>query len=231
MGFGSAVLGQGRGRKTKRRTRRTKKGEAEEEEEQTAVAGMKSILNVASNVFMKKILRWHYRSEHENLIRFSNSKFYDDELIVCASPHANGMELGVRSHYIKGAQYKKGRNEFEAQAVVDCIFQHFQKNPELSLGVATINKEQCDHIQELLLRKTKESDALDKMHKDSLELEEPFFVKNLENVQGDERDVIFISTVYGPDSETGQVYQRFGPIAGPDGWKRLNVIFTRAKKR
>ncbi|MFT4579556.1 MAG: very-short-patch-repair endonuclease, partial [Nitrospinales bacterium] len=205
--------------------------EEEDEEDLTAVAGMESILDVASSSFPKNILRWHYRSEHENLIKFSNDKFYDNELIVCSSPYANGGELGVRSHYISGAKYKRGRNTAEAQAVVDKIIEHFEKYPKFSLGVATFNKEQRDHIEDLLEKRVKEFQHLEKPYKEALDADEPFFIKNLENVQGDERDIIFISTVYGPDRDTGTVFQRFGPIAGATGWRRLNVIFTRAKKR
>jgi len=94
-----------------------------------------------------------------------------------------------------------------------------------------MNREQADLIEDILERAMKENPWLEKKIKESEEEQEPVFVKNLENVQGDERDVIFISTTYGPDQETGKVYQRFGPIGGDMGWRRMNVLFTRAKKR
>ncbi len=114
--------------------------------------------------------------------------------------------------------------------MVDAILKHMEKSPDESLGVVALNFEQGEPIEELLDQRLRlEPFALayqEKMNGGS----EPFFIKNLENVQGDERDVIFISTTYGPDTR-GNQYQRFGPINGSNGHRRLNVLFTRAKKR
>jgi len=202
-----------------------------DEEEITAAEEAESILDICQNCFDVRRLRWHYRSEHEHLIAFSNSEFYDNDLIVFPSPYNKGEDYGVHHHYVEGAFYQKGRNRIEANSVATAIMDHFKRHPELSLGVATFNIEQRDLIQDELERIQKENIWLEKRIKDTEKTEEPFFIKNLENVQGDERDVIFISTTYGPDRDSGKVYQRFGPINLKDGWRRLNVIVTRAKKR
>lgn len=205
--------------------------ESIEDDETVAIEDTESILDICRTTYRSRRLRWHYRSEHESLIAFSNHHFYDEDLIVFPAPLRSSEQLGIRCHYIKDAAYSKGRNLTEAQAIVNAIISHFKDCPELSLGVATFNREQRDLIEDLLDKKRKESSWLDDILKNTEEQDEPFFIKNLENVQGDERDVIFISFTYGPDKDTQRVYQRFGPINSEVGWRRLNVIFTRAKKR
>lgn len=205
--------------------------ESFDEDDTVAIEDTESILDICRTTYRSRRLRWHYRSEHESLIAFSNRRFYDENLIVFPAPVRSSEQLGIRCHYIKDAAYSKGRNLTEAQAIVNAIIDHFEDCPELSLGVATFNREQRDLIEDLLDKKRKESSWLDNILKNTEEQDEPFFIKNLENVQGDERDVIFISFTYGPDKDTRRVYQRFGPIGSEVGWRRLNVIFTRAKKR
>lgn len=205
--------------------------ESFDEDDTVAIEDTESILDVCRTTYRSRRLRWHYRSEHESLIAFSNRRFYDEDLIVFPAPVRSSEQLGIRCHYIKDAAYSKGRNLAEAQAIVNAIIDHFKDCPELSLGVATFNREQRDLIEDLLDKKRKESSWLDNILKNTEEQDEPFFIKNLENVQGDERNVIFISFIYGPDKDTRKVYQRFGPIGSEVGWRRLNVIFTRAKKR
>ena len=202
-------------------------------DEFTAAEEAESILDICQNCFDNYRLKWHYRSEHEKLIEFSNNQFYDDDLIIFPSPKISDDLKGIFHHFIPSGKYKKGRNKVEANCVAIAIKNHFEKNPHLSLGVATFNQEQRDLIYDELERIHKEPENfwLEEKILESDKTDEPFFIKNLENVQGDERDVIFISTTYGPDSETGQVYQRFGPINNPLGWRRLNVLITRAKKR
>lgn len=201
------------------------------DDETTVIEDSESILDISRTIYKSRRLRWHYRSEHESLISFSNREFYDEDLIVFPSPIRSNDQLGIRCHYIKDAAYSKGRNLTEAQAIVNAIINHFEDAPKVSLGVATFNREQRDLIEDLLDKKRKQDPWLDNIIKESEEKEEPFFIKNLENVQGDERDAIFISFTYGPDQSTRKVYQRFGPIGNEAGWRRLNVIFTRAKKR
>jgi very-short-patch-repair endonuclease len=137
----------------------------------------------------------------------------------------------VHYNYVEGGYYTKRRNRTEAQQVAMAVIEHVQRHPELSLGVATFNLQQRDLIHDILEHLQKENPWLEKAFKKNENSEYPFFIKNLENVQGDERDVIIISTTYGPDQNSGKVYQRFGPINSPVGWRRLNVIVTRAKRR
>ncbi len=202
----------------------------DDDDERTVIQDTESILDVCIDNFQTRRLLWHYRSDNEKLIAFSNYHFYDNELLLFPTATPQGIS-GIYSHFIAGATYSKRRNRKEAEAVVAAIAEHFKTNPNLSLGIATINREQSDLIEDILEKNLKINPWLESKIKDTEESTEPFFIKNLENVQGDERDVIFISTTYGPDAETGRVYQRFGPITGDKGWRRLNVIFTRAKKR
>lgn len=192
-----------------------------------------SILEVAQNSFRNEKLKWHYRSQDESLIAFSNTKFYDGELVVFPTPNHNSATSGVFRHYVNDAySQKRGNgvvNRLEAAQVAEAIKSHFLNYDELSLGVATFNASQCELIQDELDRLCREDKVLEDKIKRWEETPESFFIKNLENVQGDERDVIFISTTYGPDKDSGKVFQRFGPINSETGWRRLNVIITRAK--
>lgn len=202
-----------------------------EEEDTTLLEGQESILDIGLSCYPNRRLRWHYRSEHESLIAFSNHHFYDDELVVFPAPETKPQEGGVHLNYVEKATYYKGRNQKEAETVVAAIVIHFRHTPHLSLGVATFNLKQQELIQDILDKRCQQDTWLAEQLKATETRQEPFFIKNLENVQGDERDVIFVSTTYGADPDTGNVFQRFGPISGETGWRRLNVIFTRAKKR
>lgn len=189
-----------------------------------------SILDVASTLYQPvRRLRWHYRSRHHSLIAFSNKEFYQGDLVIFPSAYHDRSDLGVKYHSITGV-FENSRNAREAAVVVEAVLHHMERRLGESLGVVTLNFEQGELIEELLDQRLRaEPFALayqERMNSGS----EPFFVKNLENVQGDERDVIFISATYGPDSR-GNQYQRFGPINGTNGHRRLNVLFTRAKKR
>ena len=202
----------------------------DEDAEETIVDDTESILDVCLKQFPFRRLRWHYRSEHEDLIRFSNESFYEGDLIIFPSPRGDSREFGVHSKLIETPSYKRGRNLQEARVVVDNIVNHFRRTPSKSLGVAAFNKRQAEEI-ELLLEQTRQVDpALDELISDSSD-SEPLFIKNLENVQGDERDVIFISVTYGPERTGERSFQRFGPINSDLGWRRLNVIATRARQR
>ena len=201
------------------------------EEEVTALDGQESILDLCLSTYQKGQLRWHYRSEHESLIAFSNHHFYDNELMIFPAPTLQQKGYGVHLNYVEQATYFRGCNQKEAEAVVAAIVSHFQNAQAFSLGVATFNMRQQALISEILDKRCQEDTWLEGQIKATENTPEPFFIKNLENVQGDERDIIFVSSTYGPDPETGKVFQRFGPISHEMGWRRLNVIFTRAKKR
>lgn len=203
----------------------------DEDEAPAAISGMESILDICQQLFTPvRSLRWHYRSHHESLIAFSNHHFYKN-LIVFPSPYAKNPGLGVKYRYVKSGSYKDRQNVPEAQRVVDAVLEHMLKRPAESLGVVTLNQTQRELIEELLDKKLKAfkegADFIGRWEAEGW----PFFVKNLENVQGDERDVIFISTTFGKAPGTDKVRQNFGPISRPDGWRRLNVLFTRSKRR
>ena len=203
----------------------------DEEDVQAAIDGAESILDISQFLFQPiRRLRWHYRSQHESLIAFSNRHFYDDHLVLFPSPHGPKSALGLRYNYVKNAVYVNRSNRLEAARVADAVIQHFQQNPHESLGVVTLNITQRDIIEEEIDRRLKQcEESMSYMAKWDEE-SYPFFIKNLENVQGDERDVIFISTTFGKGPE-GVLRMNFGPITREMGWRRLNVLFTRAKKR
>jgi very-short-patch-repair endonuclease len=204
--------------------------EADESDEVSAVAESESILDIALGRYQPvRRLRWHYRSQHHSLIAFSNSEFYDENLIVFPSAYHDHPELGVKYIDAKGV-YENRRNALEAERVVEAILEHILLYPADSLGVVTMNFEQRELIEELLDARLKQ-DSFSSSWVDQMEsTPEPFFVKNLENVQGDERDVIFISITYGPDVQ-GSYFQRFSGVNTASGQRRLNVLITRAKKR
>lgn len=200
-------------------------------EEDDDIAETSSILESAATTSPSEMLRWHYRSRDPRLIQFSNERFYDGRLVLFPAAHAGSEDLGIRFRYLPDATYKASRNEAEARAIAAAVVEHFRSRPEESLGVVAMNVAQRDlidaHIDALLAG----DPALRERREDLSREAEPFFVKNLENVQGDERDVIMISMTYGPDPASRRVLQRFGPINSDLGWRRLNVLFSRAKKR
>jgi hypothetical protein len=174
-------------------------------------------------------LRWHYRSQHHTLITFSNQHFYNNSLHVFPSPYRPSKNLGITRVYVKDALYHDQLNELEATKIVAQIQAHIQHNPKESLGVVTLNIKQREFINELVESKLGNLASYQSFITYWQNEETPFFVKNLENVQGDERDVIIISTTFGPNAD-GKVLQNFGPISRDNGWRRLNVLFTRAKR-
>jgi very-short-patch-repair endonuclease len=204
----------------------------DESDEEDFVGDMESILGlfVGQNA-PQRMLRWHYRSRHESLITVSNHEFYDNKLVIFPSPDSQKVESGLVYNYLPETSYDRGgtrTNKQEAKAVALAVIQHAKNNPNLSLGVAAFSIAQMqaiiDEIE--LLRKsspTHESFFIAHPH-------EPFFVKNLENVQGDERDVIFISIGYGKTAE-GYFAMGFGLINNEGGERRLNVLISRAKIR
>jgi len=172
-------------------------------------------------------LHWHYRSRHESLIAFSNQEFYENSMFTF--PSVNDRERRVSLVKVDGFFDRgKGRvNETEARTIVAEIRRRY-KDPELkdqTVGVVTFNISQQTLIEDLLQEEYQKDAAFDKWANVG---EEPLFVKNLENVQGDERDVILFSIAFGPDAE-GRLSLNFGPLNKEGGWKRLNVAVSRAR--
>ena len=202
------------------------------DEESTVVQGVESILGICEHLFRPvRTLRWHYRSQHESLIAFSNSQFYDHRLIVFPAPYQRNRRLGVNYRYVEEGVYQDRRNHPEAERVVDAVVAHMLSCPDESLMVVTLNQAQRELIEDLLDKRVRNLPKAADFLEYHSEKGWPFSVKNLENVQGDERDVIFISTTFGKPRGSDVVRQSFGPINRADGWRRLNVLFTRARRR
>jgi hypothetical protein len=204
----------------------------EEAEEENIVTDVESILGLFSaQGAPQRMLRWHYRSRHESLIAVSNQEFYDNRLVIFPSPDAGRQKTGLVYHHLPDTFYDRGKtrsNPKEAEKVAAAIMAHARTSPELSLGVAAFSMAQMQAIinhLEILRREEPALEAYFMSHPN-----EPFFIKNLENVQGDERDVIFISIGYGR-TEDGSLSMSFGPLNGMGGERRLNVLITRARLR
>ncbi len=175
-------------------------------------------------------LRWHYRSRHESLIAFSNHRFYDGNLVTFPSAVAERDDLGVHLYLVDGV-YRRGGprdNPVEAAAVAERVAHHAARPERPSIGVVAFSQAQAEAIE----------NAIEQLLRGRPDLEEAltgdrlnrFFVKNLESVQGDERDVMIFSVGYGPD-ESGRLTLNFGPLNEEGGWRRLNVAVTRARQR
>ena len=200
-------------------------------QDETVVTSAESILDLMLRVYPHvKRLKWHYRSRHESLIAFSNHHFYDSELMIFPSPERDTSQVGISRKFISNGFFKEQKNTNEAIAIVDAICEHLKANPVDSLGAVAMNKKQAELIDRLLEEKTKEDINIRRLLDLAIN-KGKFFIKNLENVQGDEADILYIGTTYGPDPESKKVYQRFGPINGDHGWRRMNVLITRARKK
>ena len=178
-----------------------------------------------------KTLRWHYRSRHEDLIAFSNNYFYDGSLVTFPSAEANHRALGVKLAFVPDGIYDRGgkrNNPKEAEVVADLVFDHFKQYPKKTLGVVTFSIAQMETIEDAIDRRLSENPEFEQFFRE--DRLEGFFVKNLENVQGDERDVIMFSVGYGKDA-TGLMTMNFGPLNKPGGERRLNVAVTRAREK
>lgn len=194
------------------------------------VDDLESILDECLGAGMNRLsLKWHYRSRHESLITFSNVNYYDSRLVTFPSPVTD--DVAVRFERIHGVYDRGGSrtNRAEAEAIIKGIEQHFlsPEKKHLSLGVVTFNQPQQDLIETLLDARRNASPQLDRAIAASVR--EPLFIKNLENVQGDERDVIFFSITYGKDA-AGKMLMNFGPLNGEGGHRRLNVAISRARE-
>jgi very-short-patch-repair endonuclease len=190
-----------------------------------------SILDLCGTVGLpERMLQWHYRSRREGLIAFSNHFLYDDRLVTFPAPDFDGAGTGVEFRHVPDGIYDRSRsrtNAREVQEVLEVVRAHAMAHADKSLGVVAFSQAQMTAIDTALWRLRGEEPALDafigNMH------DEPFFVKNLENVQGDERDVIIFSVGYGRDV-AGKLAMNFGPLNNRGGERRLNVAVTRARE-
>ncbi|MDN3520705.1 DUF4011 domain-containing protein [Halomonas ramblicola] len=203
----------------------------DEDDDIAEVATTNSILDAALPLFKMRRLRWHYRSQHESLIAFSNRNFYHNDLVIFPSPNSRSDEYGIKFHHVVSGRYVNQHNIQESRVVAKAVVSHAFNNQHESLGVVAMNSKQREQIERAIEEECKSSDRVAEAIEHLRDREDGLFIKNLENVQGDERDVIYISFTYGPSEVGGRVYQRFGPINSDVGWRRLNVLFTRSKKR
>ena len=177
------------------------------------------------------MLRWHYRSRHPSLIEVSNAEFYK-QLIMPPAPKTDRASEGLVLRRVTGAYDRGGKrtNLIEAEAVANAVAAHARTSANLSLGIVAFSSAQRDAIEDLLEIKRRSDAPLNDLLREGKA--EDVFVKNLENVQGDERDVIFVTVGYGPRVAGSRLESMaFGPVSADGGERRLNVLFTRARSR
>lgn len=198
-----------------------------------ALAASESILTLCeARGLPGRMLQWHYRSRDPSLMRVSNAEFYEGGLVLPPSPLERDPAYGLIFTQVDGAYDRGGRrdNRREGEALIARVADHARRTPELSLGIVTFSHAQKNTINELLELARRDDAALDAFLREGRT--EDVFVKNIENVQGDERDVILISVGYGPTQPGGAMMgASFGPVNGEGGERRLNVLFTRARLR
>lgn len=204
--------------------------ETQEDADAAAMTDVESILHQCARSFPAKTLQWHYRSRHESLIAISNLYFYENKLRIYPSAIDRSDELGLHFVHVPRSAYDLGRsrtNRVEAQIVAAAALDHFRRFPDKTLGIGTFNIQQQQAIQEELELQLR---AHPEMEPAIARAREPLFVKNLETIQGDERDTILISLGYGRDA-SGKLSLNFGPINREGGERRLNVLISRARER
>lgn len=202
-----------------------------DDDEEVGLERAESILDAVLPILPTRRLRWHYRSRHESLIAFSNQKFYDADLMLFPSPFNQSDEYGIHFTRLDEGTFNDHVNLIEAAHIVTLLAEQIQERPHESVGVVSMNIHQRDQIEAQWEKHLASDYLLQRACERNQEADEPLFFKNLENVQGDERDVIIISMTYGPQMIGGITYQRFGPISSDTGWRRLNVLLTRSRKR
>ena len=193
-----------------------------------------SILEETANVLPNRTLLWHYRSKHEHLISFSNQEIYRNELVTFPSSNESEPDTGVEFSFVEGGYYDRGgkrNNVLEAKRCVELVRDHIEKHPERSLGIIALSEAQQQTILNEIQKFREDNPKYEEFFQE--DKEEEFFVKNLENVQGDERDTIFLSICYARTKEqianNKPMAMNFGPVMKSGGERRLNVAVTRAK--
>jgi len=199
-----------------------------ETDEEDDIGDFESILSLCKSINMpSKRLRWHYRSKREPLIAFSNRHFYDGDLVTFPSIRDASGDA-VRFEHVPEGRWIDRKNLPEAERVADLMIDHLRRKPEKSLGVIAFNATQQRAIEDVIYDRRRNDPKIDAVF--STRLPEPYFIKSLETVQGDERDVIILSMAYGFSETGGKVARNFGPLSRNGGERRLNVAVTRAKE-
>ena len=209
-----------------------KEEDDQEDEEELNTRDYESILAMfISQRAYSAMLRWHYRSKHPSLIQVSNEELYLNKLFLFPNAIHQDEQLGLKHHYLPDTYYessKSSTNQLEAQAIAKAVMNHYRRTPKQSLGVVAFSLSQKEMIEDELELLRRRDPSLEQFFNPNQQ--ESFFIKNLENVQGDERDVIMISIGYGK-TQQGQFAMNFGPVNKQGGERRLNVLITRAKYR
>ncbi len=208
--------------------------EDDEEAPEDVLVDLPSILDECKAGPLPQIpLMWHYRSRDESLITFSNRHFYEDSLVTFPNAARDAPDLGISFEHVADGVYHPGgkgsrSNPAEAARIADRVFEILAERPDDTIGVVTFSTTQRDEVLDAIDHRRRAVDAFsDRFDGDG---PEPVFVKNLEAVQGDERDVILFSVGYGKDPE-GVLRLNFGPLNKEGGDRRLNVAVTRARKQ
>ena len=198
------------------------------DEDAVATEGYESLLD-AMNAFLNgSYLDWHYRSRDESLINFSNHHIYQDRLVTFPGPGGPPAISHVLVKQEFGMDGQEESSSQEVQRVVALVIEHARSSPDQTLGVITMGIRHMNRVQAALDQALEEHTDLGAFFDPNKG--ERFFVKNLERVQGDERDAIIISIGYGKD-RAGNLPLRFGPLLPEGGRRRLNVAVTRARQR
>ncbi len=195
------------------------------------IGDLESLLGLCRTAFPVRSLQWHYRSRHQSLMEVPNMLFYDHRLLVPPSPHRERGELGLQLRHVPSGVYERGgsgSNPKEARRIAREVRAHYRDNPDLSLAVACFSLRQRDALDAEIAKQIRRHPELaTQMQANPLE---PFILRNLENLQGDERDVVMISMGYGYDAND-KLSLAFGPLNREGGERRLNVLMTRARYR
>ncbi len=205
-----------------------------DEDEEEDIPEFESILDLVGSAFSSnKRLSWHYRSKYEELISPSNYYIYNGDLITFPQSEIP-QDRPIEFVFVEGGVFDKKQNQVEANSLVDKLIEVCRHNKaqgiNKSLGVIAMGMGQQECIRECLKLKLKDNSELFELLDEDSKKSDGFFIKNLETVQGDERDIIFLSVGYGKNPE-GKFFQRFGPINQSVGYRRLNVAVTRAKEK
>ena len=206
--------------------------EREDADEELLTDDVESILDAMSTLLSSpranKTLGWHYRSKDERLIAFANHHVYNGRMTTFPGALADDCISHVEVPFSPRAVQQRGSNSAEVERVVQLVLEHARERPGESLGVIAFGSQHSNRIEETLLQARRDLPELDEFFSETAA--EPFFVKNLERVQGDERDAIILSVGYGRGAD-GRMRYAFGPINQEGGYRRLNVAITRAKRR
>lgn len=199
----------------------------DDDEDDASTAGYESVLHAYTPLLHSRTLRWHYRSRDERLIAFSNAAFYDRSLVTFPGAEPDGCVSHVHVDAMPAPGMEKSVKE-EVDEVVRLVLDHARKRPDESIGVIAMSLVHAERIDMALTIARDSHPELAEFL--SEKAEEPFFVKNLERVQGDERDAVILSLGYGRRANGGMSYN-FGPVNRQGGERRLNVAVTRARNR